>query len=212
MHRRPRWHAWNCWVGASESVRGSHSGCVPGRTLPHGPAVLVHMVRLQWRATVFAGHIGSHGQVADSHRELLAHRRDCPRWGAWLGRWARLGGPNTGRREAREQWSKARALGPLVVPLSPRPPLFESPGPSASAYIPERDCRLPSVQSFPCLRFLLASTRSSTPHPSHPCLREPHYAKGASMMIPWLDSFLNVMRHGEAAGRSQAAHRSVLRR
>lgn len=68
------------------------------------------------------------------------------------------------------------------------------------------------AQSFPCLCFLLASTRSSTPHPSHPCLREPHYAKGASMMIPWLDSFLNVMRHGEAAGRSQAAHRSVLRR
>jgi hypothetical protein len=121
MHRRPRWHAWNCWVGASESARGSHSGCVPGRTLPHGPAVLVHMVRLQWRATVFAGHIGSHGQVADSHRELLAHRRD---WGpGWD-----VGRPNTAeRREAREQWSKARALGPLVVPLSPPPPLFESP-------------------------------------------------------------------------------------
>ena len=40
----------------------SHSAYVvpiPGRTLLHGPAVLVHMVRLQWRATVFAGHIGT---------------------------------------------------------------------------------------------------------------------------------------------------------
>jgi hypothetical protein len=80
-----------------ERERGSHSGYVPGHTLPHSPAVLVHMVRLQWRATVFAGHIGSHGQVADSHRELLAHRRD---WGpGWdVGRvWGALTPPKEER-------------------------------------------------------------------------------------------------------------------
>ena len=74
-----------------ERERGSHLACVvpiPGRTLLHGPAVLVHMVRLQWRAIVFAGHIGSHGQ---SRRQSVIG--SC--WltggialagGAWLGR------------------------------------------------------------------------------------------------------------------------------
>lgn len=59
-------------------------------------------------------------KVADSHRELLTHRWDCPRWVGGpigtLGRWARMGGPSTAeRRRAREQWSEARALDSLLV-------------------------------------------------------------------------------------------------
>ena len=107
-----------------ERERGSHSACVvpiPGRTQLHGPAVLVHMVRLQWRATVFAGRIRSHGQVVDSHRKLLAHRWDCPRCrGGLVGtleRWARLGGPST----EREGHTSSRATTHSSNPRLPGP-------------------------------------------------------------------------------------------
>ena len=157
---------------ASESARGSHSACVvpiPGCTLRHGPAVLVHMVKLQWRATVFCW---SYRQSWTKSSTVIG---SCwlTGWGARLGRWVRLGGLSTAeRRRAREQWSEARALDSLlVVPLSPHQYHHSSPawpGPSASAYIPERDYRPPSAHP-PCLRLLLASTRSFMPHPSHPC-------------------------------------------